>query len=163
MSPAQFIPPPLRLDRNGPPDSGSWILARDFTFYSAELRRAIKVPAGFETDLASVPRLPFMYLLCGATADEAAVVHDYLYTTREVTRAQADAVFAEAIGAIHRAQDEAAKAAGVATWKRGMRTGVGRVQRAMMWLGVRVGGGSRWKAKDDSAGETVIPQDPAGA
>ena len=37
------------------------------------------VPKGFQTDFASVPRVPLAYLFCGDTCHEAATVHDYLY------------------------------------------------------------------------------------
>jgi hypothetical protein len=57
----------------------------------------VTVPAGFETDFASVPRLPFVYLLTGGTARKAAVVHDFLYHKSGVSRDDADAVFLEAM------------------------------------------------------------------
>ena len=39
----------------------------------------ITVPAGFQTDLASVPRLPFIYMIWGDRAHREGVLHDYLY------------------------------------------------------------------------------------
>ena len=42
--------------------------------------RTIRVPSGFETDLASVPRLPIVYDLWGNRAHREAVLHDYLYS-----------------------------------------------------------------------------------
>lgn len=150
-----FIPPSLRLDRVGAPDSGRWALVRSFTFYSAKLGRAFTVPKGFHTDLASVPRLPLMYWLCGATADEAAVIHDFLYATQLVTRAQADDVFAEAIGVIQREQEAEAAAAGVPAWRRKVKAAADRVRRGMMWAGVRVGGASHWRAPKIAQPEAV--------
>ena len=41
----------------------------------------ITIPAGFKTDLASVPRLPFAYWLTGGTANRPAVLP---YPTRLV-------------------------------------------------------------------------------
>lgn len=77
----------------------------------------VNVPAGFKTDLASVPRLPGTYLLFGGRARRAAILHDYLYVKRW------DRKFA----------DNAFRAA--------MKTeGVNPVSRFFMWLGVRVGG-----------------------
>lgn len=113
----------LLLERSGKPGSGKWTVSREFRYYSAVLGREVVVPVGFETDLASVPRLPVIFYLTGATCDEAAVIHDYLYTTKEVTRAQADAVLREASGVM-----------GTPSWR-----------SALMWLGVRVGGGAYWK------------------
>lgn len=39
----------------------------------------ISIPEGFETDLASVPRVPIVYMLWGGRAHREAVLHDYLY------------------------------------------------------------------------------------
>jgi hypothetical protein len=97
-------------------------LSKPLIYYSALLGREIVVPASFRTDLASVPRLPLAYLLAGGHAKKAAVVHDYLYTMQFCTRAQADAVFEEAMAA----SDQ--------PWWR----------RKLMWLGVRVGGSGPW-------------------
>lgn len=103
-------------------DDGKWILREKLTYLSEAARRTIDVPAGFRTDLASVPRLPVVYLLCGDCAREAAVVHDYLYTTHQVDRATADAVLREA-----------SAVTGVATWR-----------RWLMYWGVRIGGARHW-------------------
>lgn len=101
------------------------ILLSPFGFYSAHLGREIWVPVDFVTNFASVPRLPFAYWLFGGVADEAAVIHDYLYGRNlpDVSRKQADEVFAEAM-----------KACGTAAWRRGP-----------MWFGVRLFGGSHYQ------------------
>jgi hypothetical protein len=39
----------------------------------------IVVPAGFQTDLASVPRVPIIYSIWGDRAHREAILHDYLY------------------------------------------------------------------------------------
>ena len=60
----------------------------------------ITVPAGFETDLASVPRLPIVYLEWGDRAHREAVLHDYLYcigAVPDIPRSQCDEVFREAM------------------------------------------------------------------
>ncbi|KRB83505.1 DUF1353 domain-containing protein [Noviherbaspirillum sp. Root189] len=62
-------------------------------------KQTFTAPESFRTDLASVPRLPLAYMLFGGVADEAALVHDYLYTTRLVSRKIADEVFAETMKA----------------------------------------------------------------
>lgn len=121
----------LAMERAGAPGSGEWVLLKPLVYYSIILGREIVVPAGFRTDLASVPRLPIIFWLTGATADEAAVVHDYLYTTREVSRSAADAVMREASAVM-----------GTPGWRRGL-----------MWAGVRVGGGSYWKEPTASVPE----------
>ena len=59
----------------------------------------IVVPAGYETDLASVPRIPGVYWRTGNTAVLPAIVHDYLYERGDpdLTRKAADQVFLEAM------------------------------------------------------------------
>jgi len=99
-----------------------WRLLAPLRYQSAVLGTLIEVPTGFLSDLASVPRLPLAYLLAGDTAHEAAVVHDYLYQVRISTRAQADAVLAEAMAV----------------------TGEPRWRRWLMWSAVRVAGGWAW-------------------
>lgn len=108
----------------GDGQAGAWELTAALIFYSAVLERVVVVPAGFRTDYASVPRLPVAYLLFGGVAEEAAVVHDYLYTNLVdgVTREQADNVFAEAL-----------KVLGVPSWRRGP-----------MWAAVRAFGKKHW-------------------
>ena len=81
----------------------------------------IAVPAGYETDLASVPRLPLAYLIAGNRAPKSAVLHDFLYSTR-AGRDYADHVFRAAMKA----------------------EGVNSFIAQLMYLGVRVGGESRY-------------------
>ncbi len=57
-------------------------------------------PSFFETDFASVPRVPFVYMAWGDRAHREAVLHDYLYRIDSipvVTYAQANRVFLEAM------------------------------------------------------------------
>lgn len=74
---------------------GRWVLRRSLA-YRSFLLGLVTVPAGFDTDFASVPRVPVVFWLTGDTAKEAAVVHDWLYRTQKVTRKMADQVLAEA-------------------------------------------------------------------
>ena len=103
-------------------DDNTWRLAMPLSYSSAVLGRVLTVPAGFRTDLASVPRLPVVYWLCGGRANKPAVVHDYLYSTGIVAREIADAVFLEAMGVV----------------------GVPLAYRRLMWAGVRLGGASHY-------------------
>lgn len=64
-------------------DDESWILTEDM-IYNSDLVGKVVVPAGFETDLASVPRLPIIYTLWGSRAHREAVVHDYLFRVDSV-------------------------------------------------------------------------------
>lgn len=55
---------------------------------------AIGVPVGTYTNLASVPRLPVMYLCFGGIGNYAAAAHDHLYTPPALyPREWCDAVF----------------------------------------------------------------------
>lgn len=108
--------------------SGAWQLLLPFVYMSDELGGFVIVPPGFVTDFASVPRLPIAYSIVGNIAQEAAVLHDWLYSPKckePVTRAQADAVLYEA-----------AILSGVKRWK-----------AWLIWAAVRAFGGQFYKAK----------------
>jgi hypothetical protein len=113
---------PLEMKTVDNTDNGKWELTYQLAYESDLLGKTVVVPAGFKTDLASVPRLPVVYLLTGGTCTEAAVVHDYLYSTHLVGRKTADAVLKEASAVL-----------GVPAWRRNI-----------MWAGVRLFGGSHW-------------------
>jgi hypothetical protein len=85
--------------------------------------RKITVPAGFKTDFASVPRLFWRIIPPWGRYSAAAVVHDYLYETNSVDRAEADQIFLELM-----------KRLGVPLWK-----------RQLMYRAVRIGGWLPWK------------------
>lgn len=113
---------PLHLDARktaGP----TWELLSPFTYISRRYG-TIRVPAGFVTDLASIPRLARWYVSRDGDHTKPAIVHDYLYTRASIadypsiTRADADRVFLEAL------------------LVRGIRPGLAR----MMYLAVRAGG-----------------------
>uniref|UniRef100_A0A6M3L2L9 Uncharacterized protein n=1 Tax=viral metagenome TaxID=1070528 RepID=A0A6M3L2L9_9ZZZZ len=68
--------------------------------YESDLLGLIEVPGGFETDLASVPRVPFVYMFWGGKAHREGVIHDYLFRIDSVPLAsysQANEVFFEAM------------------------------------------------------------------
>ena len=78
----------------------TWKLMTDFIYITDLLRysgRVVVVPAGFETDFASVPRIPFIYDLVGRRGDKAATIHDYLYSNPICDRKTADQIFKEAL------------------------------------------------------------------
>ena len=80
-------------------DDGIWILDSPLVYESGILG-TIEVPAEFETDFASVPRVPIAYTLFGDRAHRESVIHDYLYRTDSVPLAtydQANDVFLEAM------------------------------------------------------------------
>lgn len=102
-------------------DDDFWELTAEL-IYDSDIVGKITVPAGFNTDFASVPRVPLAYWLVGGTADKAAVIHDYLYQMLSCTRKQADDVLLEAMGVC-----------GVAAWR-----------RRLIYAGVRIGGWYTW-------------------
>lgn len=102
-------------------DSGEWVLESPLWYQSGLLKSYVRVPEGFTTDFASVPRLPLIFTVLGDRGHMAAVIHDYLYTTQEVSRTVADAVFFEALKETE------------SSWR-----------AWAMWLGVRVGGWWVW-------------------
>jgi hypothetical protein len=61
---------------------GVWELLQDFTafIHTEDKTYEVIIRKGFITDYASVPRLPFAYLLYGGIGNYAAVLHDGLYS-----------------------------------------------------------------------------------
>lgn len=60
----------------------------------------ITVPIGFNTDFASIPRAPVVWLLFSGEGDEAATIHDYLYRVDSspwVPKDFADRIFYQAM------------------------------------------------------------------
>jgi hypothetical protein len=58
------------------------------------------VPAGFETDFASIPRMFWPLLPHDGPWAQASVVHDYLYERGTCSRFLADAIFRDAMAAL---------------------------------------------------------------
>lgn len=85
----------------------------------------IVVPAGFETNYATVFRLPLLYLFFGRVGDAAAVVHDWLYYVQSTTRKEADRAFYYLL-----------RAKKVSRWR-----------ALFMWAGVRCGGWLFWNRR----------------
>lgn len=109
-------------------DDKTWRLNAPLVYFSSLLGRSVRVPRGFETDFASVPRVPVAYMLFGDRAHHEAVIHDYLYRMDSVPivdRKTADAVFLEAMKA----------------------RGKGAFVRYSMYLGVRLGGWTAYHKK----------------
>ena len=93
----------------------------------------IRVPAGFKTDLASIPQFLWSVLPPVGRYDRAAVVHDYLYRFNGCTRKEADDVLFEAMAVL----------------------GVRATQRWTIYAGVRAGGWLPWKNYREGKPETV--------
>ena len=105
-----------------------WVLNSPLVYFSKHLDFLIKVPTGFKTDLASVPRIPIIYACFGTRAHHEAVIHDYLYridSSPQTKRKEADKEFLEAM-----------KIRGKSRWV-----------RWFMYSGVRVGGFNSYHKK----------------
>ena len=86
---AQFLTP-LRTETLGP---RRWILTDDLRFYSEQYRGIVVAPRGFQTDLASIPRLAWVLFPKVGNQDWAAVIHDAGYGNALVTQ-HGDRIFA---------------------------------------------------------------------
>lgn len=110
-------------------DGRTWRLTKRFEFRSMVTESVIDIPDGFLTDFASIPRGLWNVLPPVGAYGKAAVVHDWLYKTRNaathlVTRAEADAVLKEGMAVL----------------------GVGWPTRFVIYAGVRLGGWVAWRA-----------------
>lgn len=107
--------------------------------YEARSGEAYTVPAGFRTDLASIPQALQAVIGKWERHAPAAVLHDWLYAAQPMPRRDADWLFAEAL-----------YAAGVPVWK-----------RAAMWMAVRFGGGCAWRRNiNTTGGQTMARRMP---
>ena len=76
-----------------------WETASEFEYHVGVegSENKIKVPVGFTTDFASIPRLFWIIYPPDGQYTQAAVLHDYLYNIQDRPRATADAIFLEAM------------------------------------------------------------------
>lgn len=115
------FPEPLQAELQT--DRKTWRLLAPFSYLDPE-QGLLTVPEDFETDFASVPRLPIVFDLVGAYGHAAAVLHDWLYRTCLLPREEADRVFFNAL-----------RSSGIARWR-----------AWLMFFGVRLFGASRYGA-----------------
>ncbi len=114
-------------------DNEYWIVAEDMKWVIGNTQTEIKVPKGFVTDFASIPKALWSFGLSPhGNYSRAAVVHDYLYWTQRCTRDQADRLLVIAM----------------------KESGVGGFDEFVIYQGVDRAGGSAWKdnAKEAAAG-----------
>ena len=79
-----------------PIDDKYWEVMEDYYYKTS--RCVIRVPKGFRTDYASVPKIFRNIINTYGKHGRAAVVHDWLYSSQckiDVTRAEADKIFLE--------------------------------------------------------------------
>jgi hypothetical protein len=109
-------------------DGGSFVLREPLLYQSQILSGILTVPIGFPTDFASIPRGLWNILPPVGKYDSAAVCHDKLYRDggfdgQPIDRGTADRVLREAMDVC----------------------GVGRLQRWLIYSGLRIGGWVVWK------------------
>ncbi|EBV2374764.1 DUF1353 domain-containing protein [Salmonella enterica] len=109
----------------------NWRVYEPFEFYLSEDNSdAISVPAGFVTDLATVPRIFWSVMPPDGKYAKAAIIHDYLYDNALRTKKEADLIFLDGMAVL-----------GVPKWK-----------RIVMYLAVRIFGRGNY-SKDQQARE----------
>ena len=109
-------------------DSDSIYILKSPLIYLSDIVGKIVVNKDFQTDCASVPRLPIAYALFGDRAHRESVIHDYLYrcdSQPQATYSEANRVFLEAMKL----------------------RGKGFFVRHGMFLGVVLGGWTYWHKK----------------
>lgn len=86
----------------------NWRVYEPFAFYlSDDNSDVIEVPAGFVTDLATIPRIFWSLMPPDGKYAKAAIIHDYLYDNALRTKKEADLIFLDGMTVL-----------GVARWKR---------------------------------------------
>ena len=103
-------------------DRGERTLVKPLSYITAS-GETITIPEGTRTDYASVPKALHAVLPPTGRYTYPAVLHDYLYRTGRVTRAEADKLFLESMGVSR----------------------VSPQRRWIMWAGVRLGGWAPWR------------------
>lgn len=103
-----------------------WEVMQEFTYKVSNSTVMITVPVGYITDFASIPR--FAWPIIGHPAGKhgkAAVIHDYLYSTKQFSRKRSDRIFCEAMKVLK----------------------VSNFKRQTMYYAVRWFGRAAWKKK----------------
>ena len=107
-----------------PIDDKYWEVMEDYYYKTS--RGVIRVPKGFRTDYASVPRIFRNIINSYGKHGRAAVVHDWLYSNQckiDITREEADKRFSEIM----------------------KECGVGSIKRNLMYRMVRIFGASHFR------------------
>ncbi|EAS1909277.1 DUF1353 domain-containing protein [Salmonella enterica] len=85
-----------------------WRVYEPFEFYlSDDNSDVIEVPAGFVTDLATIPRIFWTILPPDGKYAKAAIIHDWMYDNALRTKKEADLIFLDGMTVL-----------GVPKWKR---------------------------------------------
>ena len=129
-------PPSMPLLAFG--DDHDWIVLKPIVYIIGDTNDHIIVPAGFVTDLASIPKEfwgPPWYLTPTGQYGRAAIIHDYLYWTQKCTRGQADRLLVIAM----------------------KESGVKGFDEFAIYRGLKIGGKSGWDA-DEKEKASGVPR-----
>jgi len=90
-------------------DKKHWKLLEGFEYHVGEYpsKEIIKVPVGFITDFASIPKIFRGIIKRDGKHKKAAVIHDYCYATAIYSKFKSDIIFLEGMAVL-----------GVEPWKR---------------------------------------------
>jgi hypothetical protein len=120
-------------------DGGAWKLVAAFG-YCTDDGTEIRVPTGFVTDFASIPRALWSLLPPTGRYGKAAAIHDWLYSHRVVDDVITPAMFTRGSRLVNRAEADR-------IFREAMRTlGVSAEMAWTLYAGVRVGGWKPWRA-----------------
>jgi len=113
-----------------------WRVYKNFTYIREPYPdgEKIVIPAGFETDFASVPRIFWPFISPVDKHGKAAVLHDYLYRKEIYARHICDKIFLEAM-----------KSIGVSKWKRSLIYWNVRIFGFFVWVKRKLLTGTDWK------------------
>ena len=118
--------PPITLRwRAAYADDGSLVCVTMHHVYLGDWGIKARMPRGFRSDGMSIPRFFWRFIsprIDGKTVAPA-IIHDWLYTSHVVTRAEADAWLREAVRV----------------------NGMPPFKAWLVWLGVRIFGSAHWK------------------
>jgi len=118
------------------PGGKLWKVIEAFEYHvgNEDSNEVIKVPEGFITDFASIPRI-FWSIIGGPWGKYgyAAIVHDKIYWSKECSRKRADFIFLDAMKTL----------------------GVKRYRRNLMYWAVRIGARWVWKRRVGGKGVRV--------
>lgn len=105
-------------------DGVHWVLKSQLDYWMNDENGSsvISIPAGFVTDFASVPRIFWNIFPPWGRYGNGSILHDWLYTKQEFTRARSDRIFLDAMAAL----------------------GVNWISRWTIYLALRSGGWIAW-------------------
>ena len=112
---------------------GEWIVLEDIEYTSLSGKVYI-VPRGFVTDLASIPKIAQVVYSIDDETRCPAVLHDWLYCTKQTSREEADSLLKEAITRANSAQFKANS----------------------FWIAVRMGGWLYWNKRNGIREEDFV-------